>query len=192
MNLLKQKIANRRSGYTLLEVMVSSAIMSLVVTAAMSAFWFAGRMTRAGGYQVEFNAMGRIASQKITRYIENGRAVAVSSNGLDIMQVDLRCSRLFYRDADGDSSTIEDNCIVYDPDISSAGKEKILCSHVTPIDEEPIFSIIPSTPNVAKMKFHVGDGTNIQHTSFSGTGQGYQGLEIRVSATPRNLQRWYN
>lgn len=137
------------------------------------------------------------ATMTVNLYNDNinpqGKAVAASTNGLalDIMKVDFSCARLAYLDQDSDQQTLVDNVILYYTN-SMAGGGKVVCTHVTPIGDKPVFSIVPSTPSVAKICFHVGDGTDVQHASFSGTGQGYQGVEVRISATPRNLQKWYD
>lgn len=190
MNAVKRM--RRRQGFTLTEVMVASSLALIVVGAAYTVFSHASRFTRAGGYQVQFTAMARKASQKITRYVEQGKAVAVSSNALLIMSVDLKAAEVRFQDGDGDPDTVVDNRLIYDSDTGSPGGEVVVCTHVSPLEGEPMFSTIPTSPNAAKLAFHVGDGTNVGHTAFSGTGQGYQGTAVRFSATPRNLQRWYD
>ena len=66
----------------------------------------------------------------------------------------------------------------------------ILCRNVTALtDGSPIFSVVATTPQAIRIGFHVGDdpdGAEGRNT----TGYGYQGLEVRFSATPRNLQLW--
>jgi prepilin-type N-terminal cleavage/methylation domain-containing protein len=180
-------------AFTLTEMMVAVALFSLVVITSFSLFLTSSRMTRAGGSQVRFTNDGRLAIQKISQLVESGKAVGVSTSSMDIITVNLVCSKIAYEDEDGNPSTVIDNRLVYIPDTSHPNEgRRILCSYVSPIGDEPMFSTIPSSPNAAKFVFHVGDGTNATDASFSGTGQGYQGLEIRFSATPRNLQRWYD
>lgn len=178
-------------GFTLPEVLIASSVLVMVATAALAAFMTALKMSVAGGNQVRFTAMGREASQRIARYVEEGKSVGVSGNGLEIVTVNLRPARIYFVDTDGDPETVSDNLLIYDPDLSVSGDEVEICDYVSPIPGESMFSIVPATPDAASVRFHVGDGTNVSHTEFSGTGQGYQGVQVRVSATPRNLQRWY-
>lgn len=190
---LHQTEIRSKDGFTLTELMVAMTLFSLVVVASFSLFSTSSRMTRAGGSQVRFTNDGRLVSQKIAQLIEAGKAIGVSTSGLDIITVNLTCARIAYEDTDGNPDTVADNRLIYIPDTAKPTEgRRILCSYVSPIGTEPIFSTIPSSPSAAKFVFHVGDGTNTSDAGFSGTGQGYQGLEIRFSATPRNLQRWYD
>lgn len=178
-------------GYTLPEALISSVILLLIASASLAAYITAFRMSVAGSYQVSFTAQAREASQKISRYIEEGKTIGVNTSGLTIVTVNLKAARIYFEDQDGDSQSVRDNRLMYDPDVSVSGDEKLICNYVSEIPGESMFSIVPATPDAASIRFHVGDGTNVTHASFSGTGQGYQGVEVRVSATPRNLQRWY-
>ncbi|MBN2301279.1 MAG: prepilin-type N-terminal cleavage/methylation domain-containing protein [Lentisphaerae bacterium] len=181
-----------KSGFTVIEMVVATMVSGIVVAAAMTAVVFAAKMVRAGNSQVEFNGAARLAAEKIVRYVEVGKAVSTVANGLDIMMVDFTFATIRFVDLDGDLDTVEDNTIRYDADGAGAGSAEILCKNVTPIDGEPMFAIIPSSRDVARVCFHVGDGSSIWHAFFTGTGQGYQGIQIRVSAAPRNLQMWYD
>ncbi len=182
----------RRAGFTLPEVMIAAAISTLVVGAAFAAFFVAGRLSRAGGYQVQFTAMGRKAIARITRHVERGKAVGVSSNGLDIIFINLTSGRIVFEDGDNNPATVADNRLTFYPNIQQTNLSETICTHVRRNGVEPMFSVIAASPNSACFSFHVGDGTNVADAAFSGTGQGYQGVEVRFSATPRNLQRWYD
>lgn len=180
-------------AFTLTEVMVAVALFSLVVIAAFTLFSTSSRMTRAGGSQVRFTNSGRLAAQKIAQLVEAGKAIGVSTSGLDIITLNLTCARIAYDDTDGNPDTVSNNYLVYIPDVTQPTQgRRILCDYISAIGDEPMFSIIPSSPSAAKFVFHVGDSTNTADTSEYGTGLGYQGIEIRFSATPRNLQRWYD
>ena len=192
MKTVKYSMIKGIPGYTLIEILVATALFGLVAAGGYLAFSHALRLTRAGEFQVHFTSMGRAAAQKIARYVERGKAVGVSAGGLTIIMINLTSAQIRFQDGDGDISSVKDNCLIYDPDTTVAGNEEILCSHVSSIAGEPMFSIIAASPSAARVHFHVGDGTNIQDADFSGTGAGYQGIEVRVSATPRNLQRWHD
>lgn len=173
------------SGHTLVEVMISAALSSLVIIGALSGFSYAGKITRSGAYQVQFTAKARASAQQIQRYIEGGKAIGVVSNQITIVTPDLRRARIYYV-----AATRE---LMYQRDVSAASTPQLLCSHVTPVGSEEMFSIIPSSPSAARIVFHVGDGPEVANAEeYSSTGFGYQGQEIRISATPRNLQRWYD
>ena len=56
---------------------------------------------------------------------------------------------------------------------------------ISPIDGEPMFQIASTSPRTALVSFHVGD----LPPAGGGTlllGGGYQGVEVRAAATPRN------
>jgi len=181
-----------RQGFTLVEILVGVVLASLVIAAVFVGFSYTTRQARAGTSQIRFTAEGRIAAQKIVRHIEAGKAVGLTSNVLDIVTLDLGVARLYFEDGDNNLDTVENNMLKYDPDISVNGDEVVICYYVTPIADTPMFSILATSPDSAAVAFHLGDGTNVGHRSFSGTGEGYQGVEVRISGTPRNLQRWYD
>jgi hypothetical protein len=181
------------AGFTLPEVAIASGLLVFVCAGVLAAFLTGLKMSVAGGNQVRFTALGREAAQKISRFVEDGKSVGVTTQGLEIVTVNLMAARIYLDDRDGDPDTVADNFLMYDPDSDPlvTGDEREICNYVSPIPGEPMFSLVPATPDAVSVCFHVGDGTNISHASFSGTGEGYQGVEVRVSATPRNLQRWY-
>ncbi|MFC1452837.1 prepilin-type N-terminal cleavage/methylation domain-containing protein [Verrucomicrobiota bacterium] len=182
-----------RRGFTLVEVMIATALMTIALVAVFVVFAFASRLARAGLYQVQFTGEGRIAQQKITRLIEEAKAIAVSSNGINLIAIDLGVSRIYFDDGDGNEATVDDNKIFHDPDLSTTSDtERVLCTFVSPMLGHPLFAMSTTNAGAAAVRFHVGDGTNVQDAVFSRTGIGYQGLEVRFSAAPRNLQLWYN
>lgn len=188
----------KKRGFTLTEILVATALASLVAAGGYAAFSFALRYVMAGSYQVQFTASGRITGQKIVNYIENGKAVSIGagSNGspeLDIMGINLSNSAIRFV-TNGGLTNIQNNMLVYVPDTTKTNYV-MLCNYAGPIPgESNMFSILPLSPIAAVVCFTVGVGTNVGNTSLSGTlgtGFGYQGVDIRVSATPRNIQRWY-
>lgn len=188
-----QSKGGRRGGFTLTEVMVASSLSALVAAGAFSAFSVASRSALAGRSQVQFNDAARLVSQKLVEYVEEGRTVGVATpNALDIIMLDLRNAQIRLVDGDGNPGTVTDNKLVYDPDVNVSGNEKTLCNYVSSIGTNDLFSIVAVSPSAARFCFHIGDGTNVTDASFSGTGPGYQGIEVRISATPRNLQHWYD
>jgi hypothetical protein len=173
---------------TVVEAVIATALSALAMAAVLAAFGYGTRVARAGAYQVLFTRMGRAASQRIARRIEQAKAVRVTATGVDLIAPDLRVSRVYFDTGDGDVETVSDNRLLYDPDTGATGDVEVLCRHVSPLPGEPMFGTLPSG---ARLCFHVGDGTNAAQGAFSRTGAGYQGVEVRMGAAPRNLQRWY-
>ena len=181
-----------RAGFTLLEAVFAAALFGLVMVAVFAAFSTATRLARAGVSQVRFTAQGRVAAQKITRIIEEAKAVGASSNALNLVTLGFGSSRIYFDSGDGDVSSVADNTLVYVPVVGATGGVETLCTHVSPVAGTPMFSVSVSTSAAARVVFHVGDGTNVEDAVFTRTGMGYQGLEVRLSASPRNLQLWHD
>ena len=179
-----------KNGFTLTEVMVATGLFGIVSAGVFHAFSASGLQTRAGQSQVHFANEGRIAAQVIATYIEKGKAASASTNGISIVLPDYVLAQIRFEDGDGLIETVEDNRLVYDPDVDEDGAVEELCRYVSPIAGEEMFRA--SSPGSVGLSFHVGDGTDPSYTSFSGSGSGYQGIEIRMSATPRNMQRWHD
>ena len=184
--------AHGKQGYTLVEMMVATIISAMVLIITLSGFLYAARLAKAGGTQVYYTAQSRLAAQKIVRYIEDGKAVGLASNGLFIVTLDLKSAKIYYQDTDGHSETVKDNYLMYDPDVTVSGNEKIICPFVTPIPGISMFGLIPSSPSSASVAFHLGDSPSEKNVSYDEMGDGFQGIQVRVSGTPRNLQRWYD
>jgi prepilin-type N-terminal cleavage/methylation domain-containing protein len=182
----------KREGFTLPEILVSTAISALVLAAVLVVTIFASRYARSGSYQIHFTGKGRTVSQKITRVVEQANAVGVSSNGIDLLLVDATLSRIYFDDGDGDTASVSDNRLMYLPDTSTTGDVRVLCDYVSSLPGEPMFAVQASNSVAAIFRLHIGDGTNMLSDDFLKTGVGYQGVELRFSAAPRNRQLWYN
>jgi prepilin-type N-terminal cleavage/methylation domain-containing protein len=199
----------RNPGFTLTEVMVATVLLTLVCASVFAAFKSSLRWTRAGTSQAQFMANARIAGDNILSLIERGKSITVLTNSymIKINFPDLSSGTIYFTNSDNNVSTVADNVLVYDPTPGTPGNSYVLCTYVRPVDEDTnslgfgdpsrIFTPTnnqdnPIVFNSVMIRFHVGDGTNVQDLSFSGTGQGYQGTEVRMSATPRNVQKWYN
>ena len=184
-----------RSGFTLPEVMIACGIFSLVILGVFTAFSHSTRWTRAGTSQVQFLGNARVGAETVVALIERGKAFSVTTNGVKVLFPDLSYGTIFFDAGDGDVGSVEDNRLVYDPIPATSGDEYTICEYVRPVDGDAVsnmFQVVLSSPNAVRIRFHVGDGTNVNDAAFSGTGQGYQGTEVRISASPRNLQKWYD
>ena len=185
-----------KHGFTLVEVIIASGLFAIVATMTVGAFCGAFRDSKGCCSQINFTATARIAQQRITKYVENGRSAAVVSNGVNIYAISLtNYCRIAYVDADSNPNTEANNQLIYYPDGTTINNALVLCSRVSPIrtnDVSTIFRIISTTPSSVGVAFHVGDLTNATDAvAGSYTGQGYQGLDVRFTATPRNLLREY-
>ena len=185
--------SNYKKGFTLAEVMIASGLFSIVATIAVGAFCGAFQDTKGCCSQIDFTANGRTTQQRITKYIENGRSAAVLSNGVNVYAISLtNYCRIAYLDADNNPNTFGNNELVYYPDGTSTNNMLVLCRHVCPITTNDIFRIITTTPSSVGIAFHVGDTTNVSEAAYgSFSGKGYQGINIRFTATPRNMMREY-
>jgi prepilin-type N-terminal cleavage/methylation domain-containing protein len=176
-------------GYTLVEVMVAVSIFTVVMTVALAAFSMAGRRTQAGTRQALFNQMARLAQQRIARYIEEGKTVALESDYLAITSVDFTTAAIRFEPGADHPERWEQNALVYYADVDNTNTREVITQNVAPIDSQPIFSIQPSSPVSAHLVFHIGQSADEQAGL---AGPGLSGVDIRISATPRNRQRWYD
>lgn len=179
-----------RSGLTLVELMIAVCLMGLVVVATLAGAAQLMRVTRADVHQVVFSQKGMTASQRIVRIIEDGRAASVTTNGLEILMPNGLKTGILLEDVDRSRATVEDNALVFWSGAPSSSTRQVLCRTISEIHGEPMFDRVASNSSAVRMSFHVGDSTNsTDATLFSKTGLGCQGVEIRLSATPRNQQR---
>ena len=185
----KQQKSDRQQAFTLVEVMVALTIAMIVGAAAISVVIFAARSAKAGGNQVRYATEARRASNRITRAVENAKAVSAKTNSLELLMTDMTMARIVFDDG-GNPNDLHSNRLLLMP-TSSTNNATLLSNFVSAIPGEPMFGLVPTTPRTARIAFRVGDGTNDQTRAFSSPGAPLQGVEVRISVTPRNLQRWY-
>jgi hypothetical protein len=182
-------------GFTLIELMVASSVSLLVILAIFSVFAMVNKISFGGNRQVNYNDIARKAQGKIIQIIEDSRACGVQTPTLLILTRptinSLIQGSLSYVDADNNRATTSNNCIIYDPDISISGNEEIICRYASPPDgSSTIFTMLNISPATVGVAMHIGDATNTPGANVLKTG--YQGFVLQFSATPRNLQWWYN
>lgn len=178
-----------RRAFTMVELLISTTI-GLTVTATVVSFviMVSGRMKSAQN-QLTANHRGRFGGTRIANLIRNARVVAAEEDGNAalIANADRTISLLYFDNPDDNLLTIEDNNLMYDPDIDVSMDETVLIPRVSPLENEPIFSMVQDSLAV---RFHTGDAfpsADYDHL----TGKGYQGIQIRVLARPRNVaQIW--
>jgi prepilin-type N-terminal cleavage/methylation domain-containing protein len=175
------------AGYSLIEVMIVVFLISGVTVIAMTLYIAGIGQAQDGSAHLSAVASARRAERTMVSFIQNARAVGAITDGLEIVQSDLTVSRISYVDGDGDPATRGDNCLLLDPDIAVASNETELCSSVSPIPGEAMFSVLTASPRTAIVTFHVGDRPPISGPSVYGR-PGHPGLEIRCAATPRGAK----
>jgi len=183
------------SGFTMVEILVGTSLSLLVSLAIFITLVMVNKITYSGNRQVNFNDMARTAQGKIIKIIEESRACSVQSPTVLILAYPaadrLIQASLTYVDADNNPATVSNNSIIYDPDTTVSGNEQTICSYVSPIDgSSGIFKMLNISPATVGVSMHVGDATNTPGAGILNTG--YQGFVLQFSATPRNLQWWYN
>ena len=182
-----------RRGFTLTETMFSVFLFTLVSAGIYVVFIHASFGVKEGTSQANFIAEGRMAEQKILKYIQQGRAIAANAQYIDIFTTNNSLARIYYEDLDNNPYTVEDNSLKYNPDtLNTASRPETICRYVTALEGGEIFKpLVVYSPSAVQIAFHVGDSWSYQDQDPYKTGQGYQGLEIRFSATPRNINFWY-
>jgi len=178
-------------GFTLVEAMVSLFVFGLIMIGVFAFFSQVSIQAKAGSLQSRYLAEARIAQQRMVSYIRDGKAVGVVSNTITIHKMNNDMASLEYIDLDNNVLTVTNNYIQYDPDTWTVGDEIIVCDHVRPCDGQTnVFTKISSSPYSVHVEFHLGDSADPKDAEDYGA-RGYQGVEVRFSAAPRNLQYWY-
>jgi len=185
----------RNRGFSLPELLVSAVLLALLLSVATGGFGVGINAAKSCGYQADYTAKGRAAAQKLIRYIEAGQvaALASTSNGVDILVGFVSARIAYMADSDGNASTTNDGALFYYPNSLSTNGGILICKPVSPIAGSTMFRINPAAPSSVSFAFNLGDRTNATDASRgSASGSGYQGIEVRISATPRNMKRWYS
>ena len=178
-----------RHAYTLMELMIATTIGLIVTGTVITFVIMASERMKSSQNQLAANHRGRFGGSRITNLIRNARVVSAEEDGYAAMiaNPDRTLSLLYFDNVDGNLQTIEDNNIVYDPDVSVSMDETVLVPRVTPLEDEPIFAMVG---DALAVRFHTGDSFPTAACDHL-TGKGYQGIQIRVLARPRNVaQMW--
>lgn len=174
--------------FTLVELMFALSLGAVLMAFAYPAIIHAMFQVKASGWQTHFIGEARLAQQKINQTVQNHKYMnIIDDETVEIYSAEGNKSTLFY-DPSGDlkNRTIS---------LTADGDTRILCRHVSPIEEsEPIFQMTtsenPSRQHL-HVAFHVGDPPT-GNPEDDTTGPGYQGLEMRFTTSPRNLQQWHD
>jgi len=180
----------RRQPFTLTEILIATSIGVIVAGMVLGFVVMGATRLKSGQNQVKYNHWARYSGQRLTSLVQNARLAVSAADGMSalVVQPNDVISRLYYADGDGVPGTLDDDAIWYDPDTEVTRDEHMLVRHATPLHGEPVFSQIGAALVV---RFHVGDVIGSSARSDLLTGPGYQGLQVRVVATPRNIgQIW--
>lgn len=195
---------HRRSGFSLIEVAVAMVVFALLASGVVVAFLQSVELSKAGSSQTAIVGDARLAQQKLQSIIQNGiRLGSITFNGRPALRIDvdhqhngsLTHAILWYQDEDGNPDTEEDNRIWYDPDrynLYVKTDPEIIVDNVTPLGTNAIFTVINNggRAGTARVRFHLGDSDEADYSKYSKSGEGYQGIQVQFSASPRDLHEW--
>lgn len=188
-----------RIGFTLPEILIASAISTLVVLGAVSVYLYISKDGKALNSQVEFNSLASELSVSFVSEIETNYCVRVDDDwhGVKLCSID--------RSPDDDDipwigyepgNTIKDSCIVLRPNgpHSNVGK-RILCNWVSPPDDSAEGKMFKPISGVAvQLSVHIGDGKPSAageegHPTEDTTGPGRQGVNLTVVGSCHDIRR---
>lgn len=188
-----------RRAVTLVEVMIASVLGSMVSIALVTFTIQASRMEKPIFYQQMSLSEGRSAIEAINREIRLAtsplRLVNASGNP------DMRGNRvefahvgeppgrraIYLESDDGDIMTPWDNRLIYDPNTSVPGNERVLARWLSPIEDGVAFTY-SGARSPLRVRLRAGDpvGDDADAAESMRSGPGRQGFEINVSVAPRN------
>jgi type II secretory pathway pseudopilin PulG len=187
-------------GFSLVEVMIAVSITALVVGAVMEFFIIVLKMNKSVTTQLNCAAYAKKFIEKLSAEVRHGIYVKIpeDDNGNTLLVFNSVpvgvMSGFYFRDADGNLNTINDNSIWYDEDINDDTNDvKLLAKYVTPVSNNPIFQgINGSSPtdiyyDPVLVKLRIGDpGSNSSAGFNKDTGRGIQGINVDTMISLRN------
>ena len=186
----------KQNGFTLVEALIAGSLMLLLVLMVTSTMLESLKSTKAGTSQVQYLSNARIAQEKIMKIVNDGWLLkAINSGSQLLVQYDpvgdktIVQGLIWYQDQDNNVNTTANNLLWYDPNRVVAGDERILLRNVRPLGTNAIFTVVNSGrgAGTARFRFHVGD-SSAEYGKFSASGMGYQGVDVKFSATPRDIK----
>ena len=186
----------KQNGFTLVEALIAGSLMLLLVLMVTSTMLESLKSTKAGTSQVQYLSNARIAQEKIMKIVNDGWLLKAINNGSQLLvQYDpvgdktIVQALIWYQDQDNNVNTTANNLLWYDPNRVVSGDERILLRNVRPLGTNSIFTVVNSGrgAGTARFRFHVGD-SSAEYGKFSASGMGYQGVDVKFSATPRDIK----
>ena len=186
----------RRAGFTLPEVLITLALFSLIAGGVYTTVLSLMLQAKTARTQISFIQDARRSQQWLLREVQRNKYYIIQDGGrtLRLYSIDNECTTLQFTDGDGSMATPENNAIEC---VWPDGTTHEVCREISLIPDEsgesvPLFRPMQGSGAVL-ISYHVGDamvpGASERRIQ---TGPGYQGVEVRLAATPRNLQRWYD
>ena len=177
---------------TFIEVMFSIALFFFIVAAVTTVFVTTMKNAIETSFHLSLISQARTAEYRMAKNIQGARAVSATADRLSIVQADLSTSEIQFVDLDNDPETVEDNILRYDPDVLIIDNEMTICNFVTPIEGEDMFRVVATTPSTAIITFHIGRIPPKAPGLLKKSKESFVGVEVRMSATPRNYEGFYN
>ena len=185
-----------RAGFTLLEVMIASAVGMTIVAAVLSLYLFLSGEGRALRHQVEFNNKARVLQTTFEDIVEANWCLLVDADNRGVSLYPDEASLAGGFDEANElaswigyeaGSTIRDSKIVYRPNGKGHAPARVLCEWIGPADSgDPMF--FPVTGVSVALCAHIGDPP-VSSTEPDTTGPGRQGMNVTVIGSCRNLKR---
>ncbi len=179
----------RKNGFSLTEVIFAVFLFALVSAGVYIVFIQTLFDVKKGTSQANFLAMARSAEGQITKIVQGGQSISVFPTYVDVTVDSRLISRISFVDGDGIMGTADDNELRYIPNMNQPQDYQVLCKNVMSLWDgtlqTPMFELLPSSPAAVQFRFHVGDGMTEEDYGLYKTGQGWQGVEMRFSASPR-------
>ena len=186
---------NSRSGFTLAEVLIASAVGMTTVAAALSLYLFLSGEGRALRAQVEFNNQARVLQTSFEDLVEGNYRLLVDADNLGVSLYPNEAALIGRVGADDlaewvgyeAGETVRASKIVHRPNGKGVAPARTLCEWVAPADDGgPMFHIV--TGSSVALSVHVGDPP-VSSSEPDTTGPGRQGMNVTVIGSCRNLKR---
>lgn len=190
---------SRSGGYTIVEVLIATAISALVGIAAVNLTIMSRRMEKSIFSQQRelsdarkaietFNSQIRMATTPLSVVDSSGNSATQGNRVLFARNGEAAGKRAIeLKSVDSDMTTPGDNTLIYDPDTSVANNEIIVARMISTTDTAGAFRYVDSRSPLQTF-LRVGDpsaGTG-QAAANAATGANWQGVEINISVAPRN------
>ena len=185
-------------GYTLVELLISCAISAMVAISLVGLVMTVSRLSQGVFYQQLALQQAQSTTEGINREIrlattplrvvnDAGASVAQGNCVLFSRLGEPADSRSFQLLAgDNDLMTPYDNTLVYDPDTSVTGDERVVAKWLSPLDPAGVFRYGGTTTPLT-VWLRAGDPVGGDSAAANAhSGPGLQGVEINIAVAPRN------
>lgn len=180
-----------KSGFTMTEILIASAISTLVIFGAISVYLYISKDGKALNAQVEFNSLASVLEFSFVNEIEPMYCVRVDHDGLGVK---LCASGQNPDDEDipwigyAPGDTTKDCRIVFHPHGKESDEnERTLCNWVSRSDNPRETKMFRPLSGIAvQLSVHIGDGPNPEDDV---TGPGRQGVNLTVVGSCHDIRR---